>query len=110
MSTQLERRRPNLPVTTLIIGAILVAVVLFLLNFVGQFYYFFERVEAQEMGIQFQSGQIKDVVGPGVYSDFGLFVDLQKISTQAVPVLVEEMIQFVISGRAIERSSQMMRR
>lgn len=90
MSTQLERRRPNLPVTTLIIGAILVAVVLFLLNFVGQFYYFFERVEAQEMGIQFQSGQIKDVVGPGVYSDFGLFVDLQKISTQAVPVLVED--------------------
>ncbi|MFN8443201.1 MAG: SPFH domain-containing protein [Caldilineaceae bacterium] len=89
MSSQVFRR-PNIPMTTIVITLIVVAVVLFLFNYVGQFYYFFERVEAQEIGVQFQSGQIEEVVGPGVYSDFGLFVNLQKISAQAVPVLVED--------------------
>lgn len=89
MSSQVFRR-PNMPVTTIVIALIVVAVLLFLFSYVGQFYYFFERVEAQEIGVQFQSGQIEEVVGPGVYSDFGLFVNLQRISAQAVPVLVED--------------------
>lgn len=89
MSTQ-PMRRPNIPITTLVIGLIIIGLVLFLLNFVGQFYYFFERVEAQEVGVQFQSGQIKDVVGPGVYNDVGLFVDIKRVSSTAVAFAVTD--------------------
>ena len=66
---------------------ILVVVGLFvcvLLLFSSQFYYFFERVDEQEVGIQFQAGKITGIVGPGVYSDFGLYVRMERISSQAL--------------------------
>lgn len=75
---------------TIAVVAILVLVVIFLLRFTGQFFYFLERVEAQELGVQFQSGKITDVVGPGVYSDVGLYVDLKRVSSQAVPFTVTD--------------------
>jgi hypothetical protein len=56
--------------------------------------YFFERVETDEVGVQFVSGRIKDVVGPGVYSDAGFFVELKRVSSQAIPFSIadEELI------------------
>lgn len=74
----------------IVVAVIVIAVLAFLLIFSGQFYYAFERVSEQEIGIQFQGGRIQDVVGPGVYSDFGLYVDLVRISTQAVPFSVRD--------------------
>jgi regulator of protease activity HflC (stomatin/prohibitin superfamily) len=84
----------KLPTTTILTVIIIAAILLFLLSFVGQFYYMFERVEADEVGVQLQSGQIQDVVGPGVYNDVGLFVDIKRVSSQAVPFTVtdEELI------------------
>jgi hypothetical protein len=78
----------------LVIAVIAIAVVFFLIVVSGQFYYAFERVDEQEIAVQFQGGRIKDVVGPGVYSDFGLYVDMVRVSTQGVPftVLDEEII------------------
>ena len=75
----------------LLLALIIVAIVGALL---GQFVYVFEVVEEQEIGVQFQSGQIQQVVGPGVYSDVGLFVNLERVSTQAIPFVVtdEELI------------------
>jgi len=72
----------------------IVIVILFLVSFAGRFVYIFSSVEAQEVGIQFQNNRISDVVGPGVYSDIGLFVSLQTISSQAIPfgVTDEEII------------------
>ncbi len=72
--------------------AVLVAVlvVLFLVSFAGRFVYIFRSVEAQEVGVQFQNNRISDVVGPGVYSDVGLFVSLQTISSQAIPFSVTD--------------------
>ena len=61
-----------------------------LLVFTSQFAYFLVRVEPQEVGVQFQGGQIKDIVGPGVYSDFGLYVELRKVSSQAIPFNVRD--------------------
>ena len=52
--------------------------------------YFLRTVEQQEVGVRFQGGRIVDIVGPGVYSDIGLFVDLKKMSTQAIPFVVED--------------------
>lgn len=75
---------------TIAVVVVLILVVIFLLRFTGQFFYFLERVEAQELGVQFQSGKITDVVGPGVYSDVGLYVDLKRVSSQAVPFTVTD--------------------
>jgi hypothetical protein len=77
------------PVFFTIIVVIIVTVVL--LVFSSQFYYLFERVEEQEVGVQFESGRIVDIVGPGVYSDFGFYVELRKISSQAIPFNVEDL-------------------
>ncbi|MBK8049254.1 MAG: SPFH domain-containing protein [Anaerolineales bacterium] len=55
-----------------------------------QFFYFFEQINQDEVGVQFESGRIKNVVGPGVYSDTGLFVDLKRVSSKAVPFEVED--------------------
>ncbi len=77
-------------VSSIVIVVIVVIVAIALLSFGSQFFYFFKKVDAQEIGIQFTSGRIKDVVGPGVYSDFGLFVSMVKVSGQAIPFSVED--------------------
>ncbi len=74
---------------------IIALVILFVLySFSSQFFYFFARVEEQEVGVKFKSGRITDIVGPGVYSDVGLFVEMRKVSSEAVPFRVtdEELI------------------
>ena len=74
------------------IGLIILAVVIIaaLLSFAGQFFYFLESVEEQEIGIQFRNNRIHEVVGSGVYSDVGLFVSLETISAQAIPFTVRD--------------------
>ncbi len=71
--------------STMVIIVVAVIIIGVLLSFSSQFFYFFEKVDAQEVGVQLQSGEIKGVVGPGVYSDSGLFVELQRVSTHAIP-------------------------
>src|SRR6185503_5682101 len=84
----MKRVATGIPVFITIIVVIIVAVVL--LVFSSQFYYIFEKVEQQEVGIQFRSGSIYNMVGPGVYSDFGLFVEMKRVSSQAIPFSVED--------------------
>lgn len=69
---------------------VVVIIVVALLIFSSNFYYMFERVEEQEVGVQFESGRIVNIVGPGVYSDFGLYVELRKVSSQAIPFTIED--------------------
>lgn len=72
------------------IAGLLIVVALVILSFAGNFFYFLTSVQEQEVGIQFQNNRISDVVGPGVYSDVGLFVSLQTISSQAIPFEVRD--------------------
>ncbi|MBP7693464.1 MAG: SPFH domain-containing protein, partial [Anaerolineales bacterium] len=75
----------------LIIGFfVLVIGIPLVLVFTSQFAYILERVEPQEVGVRFQAGQIKDIVGPGVYSDFGLYVEIRRVSSQAIPFNVRD--------------------
>lgn len=74
----------------IVLAILLLLLILFLLRFTGQFFYAFEQVSPEEVGIRLQSGQIEDVVGPGVYSDVGLFVDLRRVSSRAVPFVVTD--------------------
>lgn len=64
--------------------AVVAVVAVVALTIGSNFFYILTRVDAQEVGVQFESGRITNVVGPGVYSDFGLYVELRKVSSQAV--------------------------
>jgi regulator of protease activity HflC (stomatin/prohibitin superfamily) len=102
------------PSNTAGIKAIVILVVIFILgilafSLVSQFSYFFVRVDQNEVGVQFRSGKIYDIVGPGVYSDFGLYVELKKVSSLGVPFSVrdeeiitadKQRIGLVVSGDA----------
>jgi len=83
--------RSNRTLVMIISGLILLFV---LYSFSSQFFYFFEQVEEQEVGVKFRSGRITDIVGPGVYSDVGLFVQMRRVSSEAVVFTVtdEELI------------------
>lgn len=56
----------------------------------SELFYLMQRVEQQEVGVRFRSGKIADVVGPGLYSDIGLYVELKKIPSSAVSFSVED--------------------
>lgn len=84
-------RQLNLATARRVVIAFVVIVgVVLLLSFAGQFFYLLESVQEQEVGIQFRNNRIYQVVGPGVYSDFGLFVSLETISAQAIPFTVTD--------------------
>jgi hypothetical protein len=75
---------PNISMRALVVGLGAFVLLFLLFSFSSQFFYFFERVAEDEVGVRFSGGRIKDVVGPGIYSDFGLFVEIKRISSQAV--------------------------
>ncbi len=56
----------------------------------SNFFYLLSRVDQGEIGVQLRGGTISNVVGPGVYSDFGLYVELVRVSTKAIPFNVED--------------------
>ncbi len=80
----------NLRTKSLITAAVIAVVLIAIISVSGQFFYVLQKVEQQEIGVQFTSGRLTDVVGPGVYSDFGLFVSMQTISGQAIPFQVTD--------------------
>jgi regulator of protease activity HflC (stomatin/prohibitin superfamily) len=83
--------RPSINVN--IVRVVIIAVVL-LIAFVvltsSNLFYIMQRVEQQEVGVRFRAGRITDVVGPGLYTDFGLYVDLKKVPSSAVPFTVQD--------------------
>ena len=76
--------RPKIPLRAIVVGLLIFGAAILLFSFTGQFFYFFERVNEDEVAVQFESGRITDIVGPGVYNDVGLFVDLKRVSSRAV--------------------------
>ncbi len=73
---------------TFLLALVVAGLVVWLLG--SRFYYILNRVEEQEVGVKFRGGRIVDVVGPGIYSDVGLFVELKRVSSSAVPFLVTD--------------------
>ncbi|MFZ5923371.1 MAG: SPFH domain-containing protein [Chloroflexota bacterium] len=69
------------------IGIVVVAAVLF--SVARQFWYF-EIIEYDQVGIAVESGQIKEVVQPGIAFDVGLFVQLVKVKTSSVAITVDD--------------------
>lgn len=78
-------------VRRIVVTIVVVFVVLGLATlFLTPHFYFFEKVEPDEVGIQYSGGRIKQIVPPGVYSDIGLFVNLYTYSIQAFQFSVND--------------------
>ena len=88
MSTTSKRFAGKFSVFFVIIVVVILGIILLAIS--SQFFYLFERVDEQEVGVRFKSGQIQDVVGAGVYSDFGWYVEIQRVSSEAIPFSVED--------------------
>jgi len=84
------RQLPPFNLRTVLILIVAVIAFLILVSFAGRFGYFFRTIEQQEVGVQFRGGRIYNIVGPGIYSDVGLFVSLQEVSGQAIPFSVSD--------------------
>jgi len=74
-------------VILIIIGLILIAL---LITATSKFFYLLARVDQNQVGVKFRSGKIYEIVGPGIYSDMGLYVELKRVSSQAVPFSVKD--------------------
>lgn len=83
---QINSRLPGI-VTRVIVAVVIVIVAMIL---VQPHFYMFKRVNPAEIGLQVRGGRIVDVVPPGVYSDFGLFVSLETYSTEAYQFSVSD--------------------
>ncbi len=88
MSTTNKRFSGKLSVFFVIIVVVILGIILLAIS--SQFFYLFERVEEQEVGVQLKGGRIEDIVSPGVYSDFGWYVEMQRVSSQAIPFSVRD--------------------
>jgi len=86
----MKSRVSTVIVRSVVVGVLLLIVFLVLVSFSSRFFYLFKVVEQNEVGVQFRSGMIHHIVGPGVYSDAGLFVNLKTVSSQAVPFSVRD--------------------
>ena len=75
------------PIIIVLVGLVVIAV---LISIAGDFVYVLQTVEQQEVGVQIRGGRIHEIVGPGVYSDVGVFVSLVKVSSQAIPFSVSD--------------------
>jgi hypothetical protein len=73
----------------LIVFVVILVVLAFLGNMAKNFWYF-EVIENDQVGVKVEAGEIVGVVQPGIAYDFGLFVDLVKITTSAVAITVDD--------------------
>lgn len=90
MSNNIKPGNSRRPLTVLIAFLAVGVVLVLMMSASSRFVYFFEQVGQDEVGVQFESGRIQEIVGPGVYSDSGLFVNLERVSSKAVPFEVQD--------------------
>lgn len=69
------------PIVYIIRGFIILVALGIIFALTKPHWYLFERVNPDQIGIKTRGGQIVGVVPAGIYSDVGLFVNLEKYST-----------------------------
>jgi len=74
----------------LLLAFVIVVFLAIALGVLSSHFYVLARVDPQEVGVRFRGGRIHEVVGPGVYSDFALFADIQRVSSEAVSFSVTD--------------------
>jgi uncharacterized membrane protein YqiK len=88
--SQLPESARNINWNRILVTILIIVAAVVVLSFAGNFFYVMERIAPEEIGVQFRAGRIHQVVGPGLYSDFGLFVEIERVSTQAIPFKVTD--------------------
>lgn len=73
-----------------LVGLVLAVIAVLVLANVSKSFWYFEVVENDQVGVTVEAGKIQGVVQPGIAYDFGLFVDLIKITTSAVAITVDD--------------------
>jgi hypothetical protein len=73
-----------------LIGLVLGIIVFAIIANVSKSFWYFEVIENDQVGVTIESGKIQGVLQPGIAYDFGLFVDLVKITTSAVAITVDD--------------------
>ncbi|HSH03472.1 MAG TPA: SPFH domain-containing protein [Anaerolineae bacterium] len=84
MSSNNSLARRARAIGTGIVGLFFLLFVIFILSFFGNFFYFFNAVQEQEIGVKIQGARIEEIVSPGLYSDVGLFVSLETVRVSAI--------------------------
>ena len=72
------------------VGLVLGVIVIAVLANVSKSFWYFEVIENDQVGVTIEAGEIQGVLQPGIAYDFGLFVDLVKITTSAVAITVDD--------------------
>ena len=73
-----------------LIGSIIVVIAIAVLAGISRSFWYFEVIENDQVGVRIAAGEIQGVVQPGIAYDFGLFVNLVKITTSAVAITVDD--------------------
>jgi hypothetical protein len=73
-----------------VIATVAGVIAFLILAAVIQPFWYFEIIENDQVGVSIEAGEIQGVVQPGIAYDFGLFVDLVKITTSAVAITVDD--------------------
>ncbi|MCZ2122426.1 MAG: SPFH domain-containing protein [Anaerolineales bacterium] len=73
-----------------LIGFVVVAALVLIVASISKSFWYFEVVQNDQVGVTIEAGEITGVVQPGIAYDFGLFVDLVKITTSAVAITVDD--------------------
>ncbi|MCZ2127853.1 MAG: hypothetical protein LC099_08805 [Anaerolineales bacterium] len=74
----------------LLVIAVVVFVVIAGVAAASQSFWYFTVINPDEVGLTIRAGEIEGVRQPGIAFDFGLFVDVVKIKTSAVPITVDD--------------------
>ncbi len=73
-----------------LINLVIAIIVIAILSNAARSFWYFEVIENDQVGVTIEAGQIQGVLQPGIAYDFGLFVDLVKITTSAVAITVDD--------------------
>lgn len=81
---------PRFPIPRGVIVGVVVLVLVVLVSILLRSFWYFEVIENDEVGVAIEAGEIQRIVQPGIAYDLGLFVQLVKIKTSAVPIVVSD--------------------
>lgn len=91
---QKQSSEPRLPLSSYIprwaVGLLIGVIVIAVFANVSRSFWYFEVIENDQVGVKIEAGEIQGVLQPGIAYDFGLFVNLVKITTSAVAITVDD--------------------
>lgn len=80
----------SLQIPRWLIWSIVAIIGLAILGVVVRSFWYFEVINNDEVGIAIEAGQIAGIKQPGIAYDLGLFVELVKVKTSAVAIIVDD--------------------